>query len=108
MNKQHLSIKAWYFFCKKQPKVWLKVDFHCLVIFACVCSTIEEMYESLGVHVKTLKLDQVYVWYIASTLFMYIKVMWVRPKKKMQQWTSTFLALYCAWSLNNIINKATV
>ena len=30
----------------------------------------EEKYESSGVHVKTLKLDQVYVWYIASTLFM--------------------------------------
>ena len=49
----------------------------------------EEMYESSGVHVKTLKLDQVYVCYIASILFMHIKVMWVR-QKKMQRWTSTF------------------
>ena len=40
----------------------------------------EEMYESSGVHVKTLKLDQVYVCYIGSILFMHIKVMWVRQK----------------------------
>ena len=30
----------------------------------------EEMYESSGLRVKTLKLDQVYVCYIASILFM--------------------------------------
>ena len=42
----------------------------------------EEKYESSGVRVKTLKLDQVYVCYIASILFMHIKVMWVRQKKK--------------------------
>ena len=70
MNKQHLSIKAWYFLVKSSLKVWLKVDFHCLVIFTCVRSSVEEMYERCGVYVKTLKLDQVYVWYIASTLFM--------------------------------------
>ena len=42
----------------------------------------EEKYESSGVRVKTLKLDQVYVCYIASILFMHIKLMWVRQKKK--------------------------
>ena len=42
----------------------------------------EEMYESSGLRVKTLKLDQVYVCYIASILFMHIKLMWVRQKKK--------------------------
>ena len=40
----------------------------------------EEKYESSGVHVKTLKLDQVYVCYIASILFMHIKVLGT-PKK---------------------------
>ena len=82
MNKRHLSIKAWYFLGKSSLKVWLKVDFHCLVIFTCVRSSIEEMYESSGLRVKTLKLDQVYVCYIASILFMHIKLMWVRQKKK--------------------------
>ena len=41
----------------------------------------EEMYESSGVHVKTLKLDQVYVCYIASILFMHIKSYVGTPKK---------------------------
>ena len=52
MNKQHLSIKAWDFFVKSSLKVWLKVDFHCLVIFTCVCLSLEEMYKSLGIYVK--------------------------------------------------------
>ena len=42
----------------------------------------EEMYESSGVHFKTLKLDQVYVCYIASILFMHIKSYVGTPKKK--------------------------
>ena len=41
----------------------------------------EEMYESSGVHFKTLKLDQVYVCYIASILFMHIKSYVGTPKK---------------------------